>query len=320
MKTTELSEITKKMNIASNLLSREQSLQIEKTSDLVAQIVENNSLAKVVADINEIFEKSTKAMLEPIVSLSEMANQIATTYTKSMGEQINKVLETFSLRPVLERLKEFSDEYDIAEEGAIKCMQKYKWFVTANMSPRLIFEVYKLSQKKGNMTKEINKLFEDFLFGNNYEGLDNLLVEWKEWIDPARYKIIKDTFSVIKSTPKSVNITNVVLPTLIVQAEGLLKDKLDFWNWGRKKSAYTELKRHYKMEDRKGLPERLQKLTDDIVINYLFQKSEVGVPLEKAFQFNRHKIIHGEIKRYGRRNYLVRIILLIDYFATLKDL
>ena len=121
----------------------------------------------------------------------------------------------------------------------------------------------------------------------------------------------------IKSAPKRVNITNVVLPTLIVQAEGILKDKTNFWNLKNEK-GYKKLKTSYKNNSSKILPQDLQNLIDDIVIDYLFQDSRTGVPLKNPFQFNRHKIIHGEVKKYGRKNYLVRIILLIDCFATLK--
>ncbi|KKQ12306.1 MAG: hypothetical protein US26_C0011G0005 [Candidatus Nomurabacteria bacterium GW2011_GWE1_36_71] len=323
MTRNEIDEISNKAKRASELFEAERHIELANFSDLVRHIAEDNSLTKAVAEINRTIEKTTKIMVEPLVSLTEMSNRITETYKKTiepinlMSEQLRKMAAAFSFEPMLEKLREFSKEYDIAEEGAIKCMQKYKWFITANMPPSLIFEVYQLSLKKGNMTKEVNKVFEDFLFSNNYEGLDELLLEWKQWIDPDRYKIIKDTFSVIKSAPKRVNITNVVLPTLIVQAEGILKDKTNFWNLKNEK-GYKKLKTSYKNNSSKILPQDLQNLIDDIVIDYLFQDSRTGVPLKNPFQFNRHKIIHGEVKKYGRKNYLVRIILLIDCFATLK--
>ena len=183
MTRNEIDEISNKAKRASELFEAERHIELANFSDLVRHIAEDNSLTKAVAEINRTIEKTTKIMVEPLVSLTEMSNRITETYKKTiepinlMSEQLRKMAAAFSFEPMLEKLREFSKEYDIAEEGAIKCMQKYKWFITANMPPSLIFEVYQLSLKKGNMTKEVNKVFEDFLFSNNYEGKDELLLK-----------------------------------------------------------------------------------------------------------------------------------------------
>ena len=58
-------------------------------------------------------------------------------------------------------------------------------------------------------------------------------------------------------------------------------------------------------------------LANKIMLNILFQKSLKGLPLEKPFTFNRHKILHGEELRYGRKDNTIRAFLILDFLAVL---
>ena len=65
----------------------------------------------------------------------------------------------------------------------------------------------------------------------------------------------------------------------------------------------------------KVLTTQLDDLANDIFLNILFQRSQKGKPLATPFSFNRHKIIHGESIKYGRKDYLIRAFMVLDLLA-----
>ncbi len=277
-------------------------------------------------EIGESVKKALQNIYAPLLTIKTISERISDNNKamfqniRNLSAQIERVSKELSvnMQPLFEMLQKVQEEYNIAEKDAVRCMEKYKWFISPNMPPSLIYEVYKLSFKKGNQLKAVNLLFEEYLFANNFQGLDDLVEDWNGRLDSRRYKIIKDVFFVIKRADKNINITNVVLPALIVQAEGILKDRINFWTWNNKKNGYREIKEAYKSFKSNILRKELQDLGDRIILDYLFQNSYVGIPLQNPFQFNRHKILHGEARNYGKKNYLVRIIMVIDYLIGLS--
>ena len=62
----------------------------------------------------------------------------------------------------------------------------------------------------------------------------------------------------------------------------------------------------------------LYNLSRDIFLDVLLQGSKRDSSLKIPFNFNRHKIMHGESVRYGRKDYLIRAMMILDYLASLK--
>jgi hypothetical protein len=66
------------------------------------------------------------------------------------------------------------------------------------------------------------------------------------------------------------------------------------------------------------VPDKFDDIANNILLDVLFQESYKGRKLATPFNFNRHKILHGENVRYGRKNYLIRAFLVLDFLAHLN--
>ena len=74
----------------------------------------------------------------------------------------------------------------------------------------------------------------------------------------------------------------------------------------------------FKQHFQQVLGAKPDELATDVMLNILFQGSQKGKPLKTPFNFNRHKIMHGEVTNYGKKTYLIRAFLILDFLAHLK--
>lgn len=239
-------------------------------------------------------------------------------------EQNKRVFDSFS-----NYWADFQKTYNIAEQKAVGVLQKYKWFITPSFPMPFIFEVVKLDKKKGRQDKAVNGLFIKYFEAKNWQNLEGMVNDWKNKpLLKKRYKILADCVEVVKiASKKGVNEANVVLPTLITQIDGALTDYLnsknirwdcDYDDWIDGKTGKVKKigrKTQFKNSKPKVLTTQLDDLANDIFLNILFQRSQKGKPLATPFSFNRHKIIHGESIKYGRKDYLIRAFMVLDLFA-----
>ena len=215
--------------------------------------------------------------------------------------------------------EDFQKQYDVAESRAVGVLQKYKWFISPSLPTTFVFRVMQLDKKRGRQDQAINKFYLDYFSQNQWENLEGMVLGWKDKpLLKRRMKILQNCVFMLKnSSSKRANPTTVILPTLISQIDGLLSDYLRFKGipWQR---SYVGKKNQFQANRSKTMTTRLDDLADDIFLNILFQKSQKAQPLETPFNFNRHKIMHGENTNYGRKNYLIRAFLIIDFLAHLK--
>lgn len=213
---------------------------------------------------------------------------------------------------------EFQNRYHIAESKAVLVLQKYKWFISPNMPIDFIFQVVQLGQRKGRQDSAINKLFVDYFSQNNWQNLEAIRKNWKKNpLFKKRSKIIHDCIKMLKTADIKTNVANVVLPTLIAQIDGFLTDYLDSKNISCART-YAGRKSQFKENSSKPISSELNELANRTFLNILFQRSQKGEPLKTPFNFNRHKIMHGESTNYGRNGYLIRSFLIIDFLVSLK--
>lgn len=279
-------------------------------------------LTRPILAQTEALKRIMEKTLEPSRLLSEQLKSIQLQHTFAIETVFEDALKFQTIlnsnksvfEEIARTLSEFTKQYNIPENEIVPFLRRYKWFISPSMNPSFIFEIYKVAKMKGNQRGAVNKLFEDLLFGNNFEFLDSLLEEWRPRIDKNRYKIISDCFKIIKLSPKGINISNTILPTLIVQLDGILVDFLKTHTL--KYGSYPERKKEFSTTLKSN--SEIDSLANEVFLEVLFQHSRTDIPLENPFQFNRHKIIHGENKMYGRKDYLVRTIFIIDYLASLK--
>ena len=284
-------------------------------------------VAKQVSDTQRRLFESIKPAIEQYQATAKIIAESLRPqidFWQKWTEQNKKVFDNFS-----NYWANFQKTYNIAEQKAVGVLQKYKWFITPSFPMPFIFEVVKLDKKKGRQDKAVNGLFIKYFEAKNWRNLEGMVNDWKNRpLLKKRYKILADCVEVVKITSKKgVNGANVVLPTLITQIDGALTDYLnskniqwdcDYDDWIDGKTGKVKKigrKTQFKKSKPKVLTTQLDDLANDIFLNILFQRSQKGKPLATPFSFNRHKIIHGESIKYGRKDYLIRAFMVLDLLA-----
>jgi len=284
-------------------------------------------VAKQVSDTQRRLFESIKPAIEQYQATAKIIAESLRPqidFWQKWTEQNKKVFDNFS-----NYWANFQKTYNIAEQKAVGVLQKYKWFITPSFPMPFIFEVVKLDKKKGRQDKAVNGLFIKYFEAKNWRNLEGMVNDWKNRpLLKKRYKILTDCVEVVKITSKKgVNGANVVLPTLITQIDGALTDYLnskniqwdcDYDDWIDGKTGKVKKigrKTQFKKSKPKVLTTQLDDLANDIFLNILFQRSQKGKSLATPFSFNRHKIIHGESIKYGRKDYLIRAFMVLDLLA-----
>jgi len=304
---------------------------IQQTIDGTSYIQESmRGLAQVAKQVSDTQRRLFESIKPAIEQYQATAKIIAESlrpqidFWQKWTEQNKKVFDIFS-----NYWANFQKTYNIAEQKAVGVLQKYKWFITPSFPMPFIFEVVKLDKKKGRQDKAVNGLFIKYFEAKNWRNLEGMVNDWKNRpLLKKRYKILTDCVEVVKITSKKgVNGANVVLPTLITQIDGALTDYLnskniqwdcDYDDWIDGKTGKVKKigrKTQFKKSKPKVLTTQLDDLANDIFLNILFQRSQKGKSLATPFSFNRHKIIHGESIKYGRKDYLIRAFMVLDLLA-----
>jgi len=271
-------------------------------------------LAESIKPVIEQYQSAAKIIMESLRPQIDVWQRWA--------EQNKGIFEKFSVY-----WAEFQKRYNIAEQRAVKVLKKYKWFITPSFPITFMFEVMELDKKKGRHDKAVNRLFIDYFEANDWQNLEMMVNGWKtNLLLKKRHRILADSLVTLKAAgKKGINEANVILPTLITQIDGALTDYLNSkgLQW---ESDYDDRvvegkvkkvgrKSQFKNAKPKVLTTPLDDLANDIFLNILFQRSQRGKPLPTPFNFNRHKIIHGENVRYGRKDYLIRAFMILDLLA-----
>jgi len=301
---------------------------IQQAIDGTSYIQESmRGLAQVAQQVSDTQRRLFESIKPAVEQYQATAKIIAESlrpqidFWQKWTEQNKKVFDSFS-----KYWADFQKTYNIAEQKAVGVLQKYKWFITPSFPMPFIFEVVKLDKKKGRQDKAVNGLFIKYFEAKNWQNLEGMVNDWKNKpLLKKRYKILADCVEVVKiASKKDVNGANVVLPTLITQIDGALTDYLnskniqwdcDYDDWIDRKTGKVKKigrKTQFKNSKPKVLTTQLDDLANDIFLNILFQRSQKGKPLATPFSFNRHKIIHGESIKYGRKDYLIRAFMVLD--------
>jgi hypothetical protein len=185
------------------------------------------------------------------------------------------------------------------------------------------YKVVRIGRRPGNQRQAVNKLFIDHFSERNFRRLGGLVEGWKDNdILKPRLKILRDCVSPLKRSAPRSNPSNVILPALIAQIDGITVDFM--------KSKGFSLRRG-KWKDANGNPidrntwfngqvpsNRMEALAARLLVTILFQNAWHGVPLKIPSTFSRHKIMHGESMKYGRMENTIRAFLIIDFLASLE--
>jgi hypothetical protein len=261
---------------------------------------------------------------EDILRKYEWINDVSKSVGNKYIDQMSSIVSLVVDSPFHKNLLTFANYYEqiqknyaITEKEAIRILRKYKWIISFSMSDDFIFEVVRVTRLKGNHYSKINNLFINYFSENNYKELSKLVITWKNNpLFQRRMKIFRDCIFALKINEAEFNSSNIVLPTLISQIDGVLNDYMKKIGVNKKDKDWRKNLKSQIMDNE--MPE-YSDLAKDLLLEILFQSSNQGKPLKTPFYFNRHKILHGEFTRYGRLDNTLRAFLLLDFLHFISS-
>lgn len=208
-----------------------QSYQAAWMEKLEAISLENSNLFKKIdEDMKNRIGNSISKISEHYKVLFQSFHVNLTNFWKSINLIGNIWKKYFDANPeAILRLVEYSKylkEYMVwIEENSVIFLKKYKLLLPPSIPGDLVRAVYIIDKYEANKAKKLNELFYNYFSDNNWQNLEFMVAEWKKNpLFKKRIKIIRDCVEAIKNSKPKSNICNVVLPTLIVQLEGILRD------------------------------------------------------------------------------------------------
>lgn len=229
--------------------------------------------------------------------------------------------------------KNVRKRYNISKKKALTCIKKYNWFISPSMDPSIVYNIVSVC-KSDSKSKwgDINHVFYDYFLENDCEKLNLFVDNWSSNpIFEGRMKIIRDCVEIIKNHPKNVNFSNLVVPVLISQIDGI---QMEFMNQrglkvdkkkvvcdfegNRKKDEHGQNIKHRQYIRELTSNDEFLDAINDVFLDVLFQHTERGEDHKTSIKFSRHKIMHGEHFTYGRKYNAIRCFMILDFFHGLS--
>lgn len=276
----------------------------------LSQYLPNGPGIESFADVKHLLEASLEAMIE------ELRTALVEVVSASLAGALA------SLRSMWDELGE---RFAILEEDAVPALLRYKWFVTPSLPLYLVAQAARIGALPGNQRGAMNKLFAGYFGAGHFSNLRVLVEGWSE--NPLfhpRMKILTDCVSALACENGRFNASNVVLPPLLAQIDGISTELMLAWGFRHSGSGGFRDVEGRTVGKAQGFKARadgqwLVHSANDIFLNVLLQKAFPGQPLQRPFTFSRHKIMHGEQLRYGRLDNSIRAFLVLDFLASLSD-
>ena len=328
--------LAKALDIAPQMRALTKALE-PQTSLAKALMQSQTSLAKAL-DIAPQMRALTKA-LEPQTSLAkalDIAPQMRaltkalepqTSLAKAIQSQMKVISQSVRLiHPLSEHIqKQIIQSYQFYKNKikpeVLEILKKYNWTISPSLPMPLVLQLAKLNRIDKGKYRAINNLFVDFFSTNNWEQLEIFTQEWENYPRfRQRVPIIRDCINVLKSADNRTNAVNVVLPTLIAQIEGIWMDYLSEHGISRDELAkFSYRDKKNKLQEAMDITNPFDIQTSEILLGILFYTNNQNSPApRRILGFNRNKILHGESKKYGRKDYLIKVFLLMDFLLRLK--
>lgn len=216
----------------------------------------------------------------------------------------------------------FQINYKIPSLDAQKCLKKYNWFISPNMNIPIVYDIMEVCNSSSeHKQKEINNIFVNYFLENNYGKLDGMVDKWSNNpLFKRRIKIIKDCVNIMKVSGNDINYSNLVVPTLIAQIDGIQNEFMKLNGFQINRYGFIDSE-----GNKIGKEDYFRKLTsgneffdsmNDFFLEVLFQTVYPGEKC-KSLHFSRHKILHGEITNYGQKVFTIRCFMILDFLSEL---
>ncbi len=325
-----LKNIDKEMDKTQKLLKKINLMVPQLPNYYYDNLLNMINTSKNAIDTLKVFNKYKPQPIDFKIPL--LANNLIENLQPLINEWSNLINSRLNLKTIQDRVTatlESSNEYFKKPMlKAMKCLNNYSWFIPLNMDYSTIFEVLSICESESSHKQaEINKLFIDYYLDDNCSELTKLIEIWNNSpIFKRRNKIFRDCINIMKNSNSSTNFSNLVVPTLIAQIDGIQREFMEINNlkidYGKVKflddSKYKDGKVSWEdyFRDLTNGDEILD-VMNDIFLNVLFQKTRPGEDYKTLIHFSRHKILHGENIRYGRKDYTIRCFIILDFLYEL---
>jgi len=273
-----------------------------------------NRIATTMKAYYEPLNLFAKSFKKHFIDMQLAAESISLPLQRAITEftqQYGKIFASFA-----KMWEEFEKTYKISKEEAVQILKRYKWCISGSFPTTFIFSVVSVAKGPGNHRKEINQLFIEYFSRNSFQNLKRMVESWKNNpLFSPRMKIIRDALAIfMHSVNTRRDYCTVVLPPLLAQIDGIFSQILEKNGINIKRlRGYRDKKNKFSQIDKKIIDEELQNLIEDIFLNILFERAEYGDMT--TYSFNRHKILHGEYLRYGRKDNVLRAFLILDFLS-----
>jgi hypothetical protein len=188
----------------------------------------------------------------------------------------------------------------------------------------------------------ISKYFIDYYSDNHFEQIDADVRRWAENpIFNRRLVILKDSMAALKKSTKSFNPSNLVVPVLISQTDGIIGELIEREGWvytgcvskkGRKIKKWIHPSHSSENKPEKCFSDLIKnkrtRLGSTFIGNMVQTNSRYGIFMEGLFQqafhgegltnpsfLSRHKILHGEDIEYGTLKNAIKLFLILNYLS-----
>jgi hypothetical protein len=211
-----------------------------------------------------------------------------------------------------------------------KILKDYNWFYSFSLPDECYGEIIEIQNAGVDVESKINQVFINHFSQNNFSTLETMVKEWNDnSIFRPRMEIINDCVLTLKNIKPGYNPSNVVLPALIAQIDGILMDFIEKHGfkfhkkiqkkrnkWQSPSGEILDLNEAYKSIDTDF--EMISECSNFLLLNVLFQTAYHGDELKNLPTFSRHKIMHGESIEYGKMENVIRALLILDFLSYLE--
>ena len=277
----------------------------------------------------------------PILNYSTMiADALKTvSISKELGFDNWAKLNTQIYSAINERISRVQQ----IDSNILPTLKRYNWFTTVSLDDDFISD---LSQVIENSSGKLGiTLRHEFINYFSKSDFVNLMAMVEGWGDnplfKPRMRIFQDCIRLLKYNNGRYNPSIFLIPTLISQIDGILtayliQNEFTFvkhnnrLGWMDKNTKFDQSRNNiykkifdssvqdYSFIDAPTSFEFLE-VGGEFILNTLFQTAYPTQKLKKPFGLSRHKIMHGEYLRYGRKDHLYRSFLILDFLYGLMD-
>lgn len=297
----------------------------------ITSIIPSDLVKCSVSPLSTIFTTPQINLYESLPSLFDIAE--ISKYFPTISEISNSWLK--ELNRSIDSIKALSEQVLISHVESEEILIKYKWLISPSFpydSKSAILEIYRnqsISPRKKYYT--INQIFREYLTGKNCKELIHLVKVRTDYpIIKKRKKILMDCVWAIKRKNSRFNPSNLVIPVLISQIDGILYDFFIHMNWKPDRTQWIDTTKTHsgkknQIETFTCIVTKQQAIFQSaihLLVNVLLQsalpdesKEELSVP----HTLSRHKILHGQFTTYGRLDNALRCFLIIDFLSYLFE-